>query len=96
LKNYRLPHGQLGTTVDLALLTSAAYFYAGISKNGLSYFEKYIEPTPILLPINILEDSIKPLLLSFRLFRNILAVQIYKCASNYFTIEKALLWAWRF
>ncbi|KAJ8771915.1 hypothetical protein K2173_027092 [Erythroxylum novogranatense] len=34
----------------------------------LGYFGKYIQPTPILLPINILEDFTKPLSLSFRLF----------------------------
>ena len=59
----QLPHGELAaptndinTTLALALLTSVAYFYAGLSKKGLSYFGKYIQPTPILLPINILED----------------------------------------
>ena len=44
---------------------SIAYFYAGLSKNGLGYFGKYIQPTPILIPINILEDFTKPLPLSF-------------------------------
>ncbi|KAL9990853.1 ATP synthase subunit a [Helianthus debilis subsp. tardiflorus] len=75
-KIIQLPHGELAaptndinTTVALALLTSVAYFYAGLTKKGLSYFGKYIQPTPILLPINILEDFTKPLSLSFRLFR---------------------------
>nr|YP_010290849.1 ATP synthase CF0 subunit IV [Gahnia tristis]ULQ66006.1 ATP synthase CF0 subunit IV [Gahnia tristis] len=82
-KIIELPHGELAaptndinTTVALALLTSVAYFYAGLSKKGLSYFEKYIKPTPILLPINILEDFTKPLSLSFRLFGNILADEL--------------------
>jgi F-type H+-transporting ATPase subunit a len=35
------------------LLTSVAYFYAGLAEKGLGYFGKYIKPTPILLPINI-------------------------------------------
>nr|YP_009994333.1 ATP synthase CF0 subunit IV [Cuscuta nitida]QNP08430.1 ATP synthase CF0 subunit IV [Cuscuta nitida] len=83
LKLLKLPHGELAsptndinTTVALALLTSAAYFYAGLSKKGLGYFSKYIKPTPILLPINILEDFTKPLSLSFRLFGNILADEL--------------------
>uniref|UniRef100_A0A1Y3BX12 ATP synthase subunit a, chloroplastic n=1 Tax=Helianthus annuus TaxID=4232 RepID=A0A1Y3BX12_HELAN len=66
----------INTTVALALLTSVAYFYAGLTKKGLSYFGKYIQPTPILLPINILEDFTKPLSLSFRLFGNILADEL--------------------
>lgn len=79
----KLPEGELAaptndinTTVALALLTSLAYFYAGFSKRGLGYFRKYIEPTPILLPIAILEDFTKPLSLSFRLFGNILADEL--------------------
>nr|YP_009540922.1 ATPase subunit IV [Lepocinclis tripteris]AYQ93357.1 ATPase subunit IV [Lepocinclis tripteris] len=82
-KIIELPNGELGaptndinTTVALALLTSISYFYAGISKKGLSYFSKYVQPTPILLPINILEDFTKPLSLSFRLFGNILADEL--------------------
>nr|YP_010981705.1 ATP synthase CF0 subunit IV [Lygodium circinatum]UYR96078.1 ATP synthase CF0 subunit IV [Lygodium circinatum] len=79
----QLPHGELAaptndinTTVALALPTSVAYFYAGLHKRGLSYFGKYIQPTPVLLPINILEDFTKPLSLSFRLFGNILADEL--------------------
>lgn len=78
-----LPNGELGaptndinTTAGLALLTSVAYFYAGLKKKRLGYFQRYIEPTPILLPINILEDFTKPLSLSFRLFGNILADEL--------------------
>lgn len=70
------PTNDINTTVALALLTSVAYFYAGVNQNGLSYFARYIEPTPVLLPINILEDFTKPLSLSFRLFGNILADEL--------------------
>ncbi|MGD1948502.1 MAG: F0F1 ATP synthase subunit A [Leptolyngbyaceae cyanobacterium] len=70
------PTNDINTTVALALLTSLAYFYAGFKERGLGYFAKYIEPTPILLPINILEDFTKPLSLSFRLFGNILADEL--------------------
>nr|QCI07011.1 ATP synthase CF0 subunit IV [Haraldiophyllum bonnemaisonii] len=70
------PTNDINTTVALSLLTSIAYFYAGLNKNGLGYFLRYIEPTPVLLPINILEDFTKPLSLSFRLFGNILADEL--------------------
>nr|QKV47074.1 ATP synthase CF0 subunit IV [Tectaria decurrens] len=79
----QLPHGELAaptndinTTVALALLTSVAHSYAGLQKRGFSYSGKYIQPTPVLLPINILEDFTKPLSLSFRLFGNILADEL--------------------
>ena len=79
----RLPSGELGaptgdinTTVALALLVSLAYFYAGLSRKGLRYFEYYVEPTPIMLPFKIVEDFTKPLSLSFRLFGNIMADEL--------------------
>ncbi len=82
-KLIKLPEGELAaptndinTTVALALLVSLAYFYAGFSRKGLGYFAKYVQPTPILLPIAILEDFTKPLSLSFRLFGNILADEL--------------------
>ena len=82
-KLIKLPEGELAaptndinTTVALSLLTSLAYFYAGLNKHGLNYFSRYIQPTPVLLPINILEDFTKPLSLSFRLFGNVLADEL--------------------
>lgn len=70
------PTNDINTTVALALLTSISYFYAGISKKGLGYFNRYVEPAAFLLPINVLEDFSKPLSLSFRLFGNILADEL--------------------
>ena len=55
------PTNDINTTVALSLLTSISYFYAGFSKKGLGFFARYISPTPIFLPINILEDFTKPL-----------------------------------
>ena len=82
-KLIKLPEGELAaptndinTTVALALLTSLAYFYGGLSKKGLGYFKRYVQPIPLLLPINILEDFTKPLSLSFRLFGNVLADEL--------------------
>ena len=83
LRVIELPNGELGaptsdinTTVALALMTSVAYFYAGISKKGLGYFSHYLEPIPFLLPLKVLEDFTKPLSLSFRLFCNVLADEL--------------------
>ena len=82
-KLIQLPEGELAaptndinTTVALALLTSISYFYAGFKAKGISFFARYISPTPIFLPINVLEDFSKPLSLSFRLFGNVVADEI--------------------
>ena len=62
-KIFELPEGELGaptadinTTVAMALLVSLAYFYAGLSRKGLRFFELYVEPTPIMLPFKIIEE----------------------------------------
>ncbi|KAL5560540.1 hypothetical protein UlMin_036751 [Ulmus minor] len=77
-KTIQLAHGELvaptndiNTIVALASLTSVAYFCRCFTKNVLGYFDKYIQPTLVLLPINILKDFTKPLSLSVRLFGNI-------------------------
>merc|ERR1712100_169098 len=82
-KLIKLPEGELAaptndinTTAALALLTSVSYFYAGLKAKGLGFFARYIKPTPLFLPLNLLEDFSKPLSLSFRLFGNILADEI--------------------
>merc|ERR1712125_33477 len=70
------PTNNINTTVALSLLTSLAYFGGGLFRKGLGYFARYVKPTPILLPINILEDFTKPMSLSFRLFGNVLADEL--------------------
>jgi len=70
------PTNDINTTVALALLTSIAYFYGGLSRKRLGYFKRYVSPAAFLLPINILEDFTKPLSLSFRLFGNVLADEL--------------------
>ena len=70
------PTSDINTTVALALLTSIAYFYAGISKKGLGYFAGYAQPVAFMVPFKIIEDFTKPLSLSFRLFGNILADEL--------------------
>jgi len=70
------PTNDINTTIALSLLVSLCYFFGGLRKKGLGYFKRYVQPTPILLPINILEDFTKPLSLSFRLFGNVLADEL--------------------
>ena len=70
------PTNDINTTVAISLLVSISYFYAGFKAKGLKFFARYISPTPIFLPLNILEDFTKPLSLSFRLFGNVLADEI--------------------
>jgi F-type H+-transporting ATPase subunit a len=70
------PTNDINTTGCLAILTSITYFGAGLYIKGLGYFGRYIKPSVFLLPINIIEDSSKPLSLNFRLFGNIVADEL--------------------
>jgi F-type H+-transporting ATPase subunit a len=70
------PTNDINTTAALAILTSLTYFSAGFSIKGIGYFKRYVQPSAFLLPINIIEDFIKPVSLNFRLFGNILADEL--------------------
>jgi F-type H+-transporting ATPase subunit a len=70
------PTNDINTTACLAILTSLAYFSAGLKIKGIGYFKRYIKPAPFFLPINIVEDFTKPLSLNFRLFGNVVADEL--------------------
>ena len=82
-KLVHLPSGELGaptadsnTTIALALLVSLAYFYAGLRRKGLRFFEYYVDPIPMMVPFKLIEDFTRPLSLSMRLFGNIVADEL--------------------
>lgn len=70
------PTNDLNTTAGLALISVMSYFYFGIKKKGLSYFQHYFTPHPAFFFFNALEDFTRPLSLSFRLFGNIIGGEI--------------------
>ena len=54
---------------SMVLIYTAAFRFKGI-KGG---FRQFLEPVPVLLPINLMEVVIRPLSLCMRLFGNVLA-----------------------
>lgn len=67
------PTKDLNVTAALALMSIFLIEYSGIREKGVKKWLKgFLEPMPILLPINILEVFIRPLSLCMRLFGNIL------------------------
>nr|YP_003795310.1 ATP synthase CF0 A chain [Chromera velia]ADJ66552.1 ATP synthase CF0 A chain [Chromera velia] len=66
----------INTTVGLALLVVISSFYQRYKTEGIWFVKNYLEPLPLLLPLNIVEEFTKPLSLSFRLFGNILADEL--------------------
>jgi F-type H+-transporting ATPase subunit a len=76
IPGFNAPTRDLSTTVALAIVAVVSTYVAGIREKGWRFFKKYIEPNPILLPLNILEELVRPVSLSFRLFGNIIGEEI--------------------
>ena len=58
----------------MALMAMVGVWIYGIREKGVKgYFKHFIEPFPVLLPLNILEELTKPITLALRLFGNIFA-----------------------
>lgn len=67
------PTKDLNCTIGLAITSIFLIEYAGFHKKGLKGFLKsFAEPSPVMLPINILEIAIRPTSLCMRLFGNVL------------------------
>lgn len=67
------PTKDLNVTIALAVMSIVLIEYAGFHKRGAKGFLKsFMEPVPIMLPINILEIAIRPTSLCMRLFGNVL------------------------
>lgn len=76
LLGFRPPTADLCTTAAITLTTFFLIHFMGIKKGKGSYFKGYLEPLPLLLPINIISELATPISLSFRLFGNILGGMI--------------------
>ena len=69
-----VPTADTNLTYALALFTLFSVWAYGIRQKGLKgYLKHFAEPFPVLLPLNVLEELIKPLTLALRLFGNIFA-----------------------
>ncbi|WP_319466385.1 F0F1 ATP synthase subunit A [uncultured Pseudodesulfovibrio sp.] len=71
---YQPPTGSLSTTTALALIVFLAVPFYGIREHGLAnYLKGYLQPTPFMLPFNVLGEVTRTFALSVRLFGNIMS-----------------------
>ncbi len=71
---YQAPTGSLSTTTALALSVLVATPFWGIRRRGLvGYLKLYLEPTPFMLPFNIIGEVSRTLALAVRLFGNVMS-----------------------
>ncbi len=68
------PTADTNLTYALAAVTIVSVWVFGIRQKGFKgYFSHFLQPFPVLLPLNILEELVKPITLALRLFGNIFA-----------------------
>ncbi len=71
---YRPPTGSLSTATALALCVLIAVPVYGIAENGVgAYLRKYVQPTPFMLPFNIIGEVSRTIALAIRLYGNIMS-----------------------
>lgn len=71
---FRAPTGSLSTTTALALCVFFAVPAFGIAANGLrGHLKSYLQPTPFLLPFNIISEITRTISLAIRLFGNMMS-----------------------
>jgi F-type H+-transporting ATPase subunit a len=68
------PTGSLSTTTALAICVFVAVPLFGIAHEGLSsYLKHYIQPTPLMLPFNLIGELSRTIALAVRLYGNIMS-----------------------
>ncbi len=68
------PTADTNLTYAMAIMAMIGVWTYGIKEKGVrGYFGHFLEPFPVLLPLNILEELTKPITLALRLFGNIFA-----------------------
>jgi F-type H+-transporting ATPase subunit a len=69
----RPPTSDVNLTFAMSISVMILVWVTGIRVKGKHYFGHFIEPYKAMLPLNIIEELVKPVTLSLRLFGNILA-----------------------
>lgn len=71
------PTSDLNTPVALALIVFLTIHVMGVLENGvIGHLKHFLQPSPFMLPLNIVEELSKPLSLSFRLFGNVMGEHV--------------------
>jgi len=71
IPGFHSPTGTWSVTAALAIIVFVSVHYIGIKEKGWHYFGHLFQPIFVLFPLNLIEELVKPLSLSLRLFGNI-------------------------
>lgn len=71
---YQPPTASLSSAAALALCVFLAVPYFGIAELGFKeYFARYVEPSPLMLPFNVIGEISRTMALAIRLFGNLMS-----------------------
>jgi F-type H+-transporting ATPase subunit a len=74
IPGYHPPTGSLSTTAALAISVFIAVPLFGIGNQGIrGYIKQYLQPTPLMLPFNIIGELSRTMALAVRLFGNVMS-----------------------
>lgn len=74
IPGYKPPTGSLSTTAALAIAVFIAVPVFGVHRQGgRQFLKRYIEPTPLMLPFNIMGDISRTVALAVRLYGNVMS-----------------------
>jgi len=77
LPTLQAPTRDLNTTAAMSAVALGSWLYFGIDARGLKgYLRSFIEPVPLMLPLNLLSVVSRMLSMALRLFGNVLANEI--------------------
>lgn len=68
---FQPPTSNWNVTMTLALITFFSIHVAGFAEHSFHYFGHFVSPSPLMLPLNLVEEVAHPLSLTVRLFGNI-------------------------
>ncbi len=68
---FAAPTSSLSVTAGLAIIVFIATHYFGLKEHKFSYFKHFFKPIVFLFPIFLLDEFIRPVTLSLRLYGNI-------------------------
>ncbi len=74
LRGLAAPTSNWGVTAGLATVVFVTVQYVGVRRRGLAYFKHMVDPwylAPLLLPLGVIEEFVRPFALSLRLVANI-------------------------
>jgi F-type H+-transporting ATPase subunit a len=71
IKGFVPPTNNVSITAGLAVLVFLSVFYFGIQAKGIGFFKHFFQPMAFLFILNVIEELVRPISLSLRLYGNV-------------------------